>query len=132
MQHLIIAVSYFVCMINIRLNPTVFAPGGKFFGFVMGRTVLSIGTGKEEAYMAKPDQVFGMDSLSYRGGQSGLLIDTTGTQISNDTLQYFMNNMEYVPAIGSQILDYQTRGLIIVDQDGVALTTAQLKGYTAP
>lgn len=119
-------------MITIRLNPVIFQPGGKFFGSDPGRTVLQIGTGKEEIYMAKPAQAFGMEHPSYRGGQTVLLIDRTGTQISEDTLEYYMQYQNYIPSVGAQLLDFRTQSLVIVEDDGVALTVVQLRDFVAP
>lgn len=118
-------------MIKIRLKETMFEPGGLFHGTLPSRAVLHIGTGKQEIYLAKLEQVFGSSHPSFRGNQNAFLIDTTGTEISDDTLGFIMQNIEYQTAIGSQLLDYVNRDFIVVEQDGSALSAAALKAFGA-
>lgn len=128
------ALLIFRIMIKIRLNPTVFDVGGLFAGIDPKRAVLELGTGKPvgSGYASKSTPVYDAAHDSYRGGQTVLLIDRTGTEIFDLGLEEYMKNESLRVHFGTHILDYVQRGYIIVEQDGTALTVAQLNAYTAP
>lgn len=119
-------------MISIRLNPAVFSPGGFFYGVDTSRAVLTIGTGKAENYAGVIKPAFPLGSLSYRGGQFGLFIDSTGTQLSDYSFEVMIKNTVSSLAYGLQIVDFVDRNLIIVEQNGVALTSSQIRAFVAP
>ena len=119
-------------MISIRLNPDIFAPSGQFHGMSSSKTVLAIGTGKPELYTGEIQPVFGMDSLSYRGGEIGMFVDTSGTQLEDYAFETMIQNQAGRVAYGTQIIDFVQRGLIIVEQNGTTLSATQIKNFIAP
>lgn len=119
-------------MIRIRLNPTLFNPGGLFYAVPKSRAVLTVMTGKPEGYLGQRPVPYGLGSPSYRGGQNALLVDASGTEMSDYMLEHHM-----VPSgnsrnsFGQIILDFVERALIIVEKNGTPLTAAQLNSFTA-
>lgn len=96
------------------------------------RTVLAIGTGKPELYTGEVQPIYGMDSLSYRGGQIGMFIDLCGTQLEDYAFESMIQNQAGKVAYGTQIIDFVQRGIIIVEQNGTNLTAAQIKNFLSP
>jgi hypothetical protein len=119
-------------LISIRLDPAIFAPGGKFAGMNEAKTVLAVGTGKPELYTGEIQPIFGMESLSYKGGEIGMFIDTSGTQLEDYAFESMIQNQAGRVAYGTQIIDFVQRGLIIVEQNGITLTAMQIKNFIAP
>ena len=121
-------------MINIKLKDTVFqAPNGLFYkeGIPAKKAVLHIGTGRNDLPLGKVD-MGDASNLSYRGGQTVLLIDSRGTDIDDLVLETIIHNQDYRAAYGVQLLSYVERDYIEICQDGTPLTLAQLKVYMAP
>lgn len=116
--------------ISIKLDSSVFSTGGLFEGVQPNRAVLSIGGVRDDVYLGKIN-TGNAGNLSYRGGQTSLLIDTRGTDISDLMLEYMMSNNLNLSVYGVQLIDMMERSLIGVFQGGVALTTAQVKVFTA-
>jgi len=116
--------------ISIKLDPTIFSSGGLFEGTQPNRAVLAIGGVRDDVYLGKINTGTAAN-LSYRGGQTSLMIDTRGTDISDLMLEYMMSNNLNLSVYGIQLIDMMERFLIEVFQDGVALTPAQVKIFTA-
>jgi hypothetical protein len=118
-------------MIKIRLNPTIFNPGGKFYGIDQSRAILSLSTGKPEGYTGIANAPYGLESKSWRGSSHFLAVDATGVEMSDLSLEYHMTNSSSRNSYGQIIIDMLERGLIIVEKDGVPLTPAALNTFTA-
>jgi len=118
-------------MIKIRLDPTAFTPGHAFASYNQDRVVLSVSTGKPLAYAGKSTPVYGKHSQSWRSNQNALLVDFTGVEIEDHIFEMFRYNNNLQSAFGQIILDFLNKGLIIVEQNGTALTSAQVAAFTA-
>lgn len=119
-------------MITIRLNESIFESGGLFEGTPRSKAVLHIGTGKQEQYAYTQD-AYPTGNLRHKDYANSLIIDSNGlimTDIMFETIMD-MGGRTYT-SFGIQILEYQQKGLIEVLQESTLLTTAQIKGYTAP
>jgi len=117
-------------MIKIRLNPTIFATGGYFDGVPQNRAVLVIKTGRDDIYAGKIEGDLATN-LNWRGGQLVLQIDARGTEMEDLSFETCMKNEISRTSYGSQILDLMQKGLIIVEQNGTALTATQINTFTA-
>jgi len=118
--------------VSIRLNQTVFDPGGIFFGVQRNRSVLCVGSGKPEAYIGKIAQTYDAGHLSWRGSQFTLNIDWVGTNINDINFELLVKDNPRVQAdFLGQIIDFMFRGYIIVERDGTALTPTQVKNFVA-
>lgn len=119
-------------MIKIRLASTIFDPGGYFWAvYPRSRAVLSISTGKPEGYVGSR-AIYPQTSLSYRGDQFTLLVDDSGTEVSDELFETYMKNDFLKASVGMQIIDFMERNLIDVLHDGTALTPAQAADFVAP
>lgn len=116
--------------ITIKLTDACFAPGGIFHGVPTNRAVLFVGSNRDGCYAGKLNTGTAAN-LSYRGGQTVLLIDWVGTDISAYTLEYYMKNQDGKTSFGAPLLDYVERGYVEVFEDGAAITAADLFNYTA-
>ena len=116
--------------INIKLDPTVFDPGGCFEGIPPNRAVLSMGVGRDDVHIGKLNTGTA-NNLSYRGGQTNFMIDCRGTEISDIMLEYIVSNDTYQVAYAAHLIDLMERSLVIVYQDGTPLTPVQVKAFTA-
>ena len=116
--------------ISIKLNPTIFDPGGLFEGTPRNRAVLHLGVGRDDTHIGKVNQG-DASHLSYRGGQTNFQIDCRGTEISDQMFQYFAENQGYQVSYMAHIIDYMERGLIQVYQDGILLTVTQVRAFIA-
>lgn len=116
--------------INIKLSPTVFDPGGVFYGVPRNRAVLHMGVGRDDTHIGKRNQG-DASNLSYRGGQTNFQIDTKGTELSDQMFQFMVENQGYQIAYVTHIIDFMERQLITVEQDGVPLTVTQVRNFTA-
>lgn len=117
--------------ISIKLNETLFDPGGLFYGIPKNRAVLAIGVGRNDIFAGKINTGTAA-SLSYRGGQTNFQIDTRGTELTDNMFEYIMQNETYVVTFGAHILDMLERELISVFQDGVLLADGSVPaGITA-
>jgi len=119
-------------MISVRLDPAVFTAGGVFENVLRSRAVLNIGSGRDEQYAGKISPAYSNLHPSWRGCQWILLIDAVGSQISDVTFEAYMKDTEMRRAYGDQVLDFAARNLIIVEQNGVPLTIAQMRVFVAP
>lgn len=122
--------------VNVKLNGDpvaktgVFAAGGLFAGVPASRAVLTLGSGRDDRYLGKIN-MNPASSLSYRGGQTSLMVDSRGTEFSDYTFESIMQESLYRATYGVQILDFVERGLIEVYQDQLLLTPAQIATFTA-
>jgi len=119
-------------MIKIRLDPTIFSPGKLFYGFDPSRAVLMVGTGKQEAPTGVITPPYGPEHQCYVNPNNILPVTATGIEINNLMLEYFHTNGDLQTAFGQEITDLLIKGMIIVEEDGTALTVAQVKAYVAP
>ena len=116
--------------INIQLDPSVFLSGGLFEGIPRNRAVLHIGVGRDDVYIGKLNGGTAAN-LSYRGGQTNFMIGTSGTDISDITLEYIVSTGTYKVAYAVQLIDMMERSLVIVSQDGTPLTATEVQDFTA-
>lgn len=116
--------------IAIKLNPTIFDPGGLFEGTPRNRAVLHLGVGRDDVHIGKINQG-NASNLSYRGGQTNFQIDCRGTEMSDESFEFIAQNSSYQVSYLGHIIDFMERDLIQVFQDGVQLTISQVKTFTA-
>jgi len=117
--------------ISIQLDPAVFNAGNIFEGIPRNRAVLSLGGVRDDVYLGKINTGTAAN-LSYRGGQTSLMIDTKGTDISDLMLENMMKGGSLnLTVYGVQLLDFMERALVKVFQDGAELTPTQVKMFTA-
>ena len=116
--------------ISIKLNETIFDPGGLFYGTPKNRAVLALGVGRNDFFAGKINTGTAA-SLSYRGSQTNFQIGTRGTELTDNMFEYIMQNEDYVVTFGAHILDMLERELIEVFQDGAPLAIAAVKAFTA-
>jgi hypothetical protein len=118
--------------IKIKLADSVFTgPSGVFYGTPPNRAVYMLGSGREDMYLSKFRVPYPLGHLSYRGGQTQLMIDRSGTEVTDDTFEVYMQNQEGRISYGEQILTLVVKGFLEVLQDGVILTPAQIDVFTA-
>jgi len=117
-------------VITIKLADSVFNLGGAFYKVPTNRAVLFVGTNRDGFYAGKLHTRTAAN-LDYRGGQNVLLIDWSGTTISDLTLETYIKNTDHRTAYGAPIIDWVERGVVEVWQDGVLLTATQLNAFTA-
>lgn len=116
--------------VAIRLDPAVFSAGGVFHGIPRSRAVLHMGVGRDDTHIGKINQGTAAN-LSYRGGQTNFQIDARGTEMSDQMFQFMSENEGYQIAYVAHIIDFMERGLIIVEQDTVALSVTDVRTFTA-
>lgn len=117
-------------MIKIRIHPDQFLPGGLCFG--TRNIVISVNTGKaEDNWVGKRSPVYDDDHAFWRGSENALLIDATGTEISDIMFESIMKSDILKVAYGTKIVDFADRKLILVEKDGSELTPAQIVAFTA-
>ena len=116
--------------ISIKLDPTIFDPGGLFEGIPRNRAVLHMGTARNDLYIGKINQGTAAN-LSYRGGQTNVQIDYRGTDLTDEAFEFFAQKQLYQSSYLSHLVDLMDRGLVQVFQDGIELTIAQVKIFTA-
>jgi len=118
-------------MINIKLTPTVFDVGGLFHGIDRSRAVLVIGAARNDLVIGKRNSG-PIDSLSYRGFENGIHVDSRGTEFEDIMLETIIKNYGYRASYGAQLIDFVERGYIQVCQDGAIISATALRNYTAP
>jgi hypothetical protein len=116
--------------ISIKLNPTIFDPGGLFEGIIRNRAVLHLGVGRDDTHIGKINQGTAAN-LSYRGGQTNFQIDCRGTELTDQSFEFIAQNQGYQIAYLAHLIDFMERGLVQVFQDGVLLTVTQVRAFTA-
>lgn len=104
---------------------------GIFAGIPRNRSVLKIGTGRSDFYIGKLGPTYDASHLSYRGGQTNMMIDSVGTEVSDRIFDIIMNNTDLRTSYGQEILDFVEKGIIEVYQTGTLLTAAQIDVFTA-
>lgn len=111
--------------ILIRLNPTVFDPGGIFENTARSRAVLHAGVGRNDVYAGKLSP----------GSQNVLLITAQGVEVQTDAFQAYMSG-DMKAEYGIQLLDYIQRGYIqcasTIADPFVPMTIAAIRAYIAP
>lgn len=126
-----------VGMIKIRLNPTIFDPGGLMADISPKKAVLHIGSGKPEEYIGYfKDHDLGVSSAgqgfgNYPSYQFSFMIDRTGSEISDQSLERMVSKDNPLGSFGAQIIEFHQKGYIIVEQDGTPLTTTAIANFTA-
>jgi len=119
-------------MISIKLAASVFTgPNGMFYGTPPNRAVFMLGSGRQDLFLAKVRTAYPNGHLSYRGGQTQLMIDLWGTEITDYTFEVYMKNQEGRMCYGEQILYLVVKGILEVYKDGVLLTEAAIDAFTA-
>jgi hypothetical protein len=118
-------------MINVKLKDTIFNTGHLFHGTERNRAVIVLGAGRNDLVIGKRNSM-PLGSLSYRGFQTGIYIDTRGQEFEDIMLETLIKNEDYRASYGAQLIDLVERDYIEVCQDGVILTAVQLRTYTAP
>lgn len=117
--------------ISVKLDPTVFDPGGVFEGTPHSRAVVHIGSGRNDLFMGKLPGPHPPGSLSWRGGQTYLQIGYAGSQFDDQQFEYIMQESHYRASVGAQLLYLLQRGIILVEKDGVTQTVTDVFTFTA-
>lgn len=115
-------------MISIRLDPSVFLPGGKFEGVPENRAVLLVGDAKWNPFAGRTQPIYDVDSPLYQPTQYVLSVNAFATQLEDTNFEYIMN---YQSSYSGMIIEFLSRGLIIVEQNGTPLTVAQVREFAA-
>ena len=116
-------------MISIRLDPSVFAPGGPFHNVPPNRAVLMCGDSSWRTYSGRSRAVYPRSESSlYQPTQYAMNINAYPLQFENTNFQYMMLAFS---SYSGQLVDFLARGLVIIEQDGVPLTVPQIRDYAA-
>lgn len=115
-------------MISIRLDPSVFLPGGPFEGIPENRAVLLLGDTKWNPFAGKTQPIFEVDHPLYQPTQYLMNISSFATQLEDTNFQYVMNVQS---SYSGMIVHYLSKGYIIVEQNGTPLTVAQVRTFAA-
>jgi len=104
---------------------------GIFAGIHRKKALLEVGAARNDLYVGKLGPVFDMGHLSYRGGQTQLLVDYTGLEMSDIVFDMVMQNDGYRASYGQCILDLAEKNVIDVLHNGTELTPTQIDTWTA-